>query len=155
MSKCLITGTFDPPTLGHEAIIRRAQSVFDSVAVAILVNPEKDTMFSAEERVRMLSGVFGEKVQVFFFDGWAVDAAKSVQADVLVRGIRGMQDVAYEEDMARYNREHGMETIFFFADAAVTDVTSTKVRSALQKGESVKDYLSEDVLRFIEKYRGK
>jgi len=153
MSKCLITGTFDPPTLGHEAIIHRALSVFDDVAVSILVNPEKETMFSVEERIRMLTDVCGDKAEVFFWSGWAVDAAKEVHADVLVRGIRGERDALYEEEMARYNREHGMETVFFFADDVLKDVTSTAVRDALEKGENVRQYLSDEVARFVAEYR--
>ena len=154
MSKCLITGTFDPLTLGHESVIKRALSVFDRVAVAILVNPDKKALFSVEERIRMIESVFGEKVEVFFHDGWAVDAAKNVHADVLVRGIRGEQDLAYEEEMARYNREHGVETTFFFADEGLETVTSTAVRTALLQGNDVKEYLSENVYRLVTAYRG-
>ncbi|MBQ9370317.1 MAG: pantetheine-phosphate adenylyltransferase [Clostridia bacterium] len=155
MSKCLITGTFDPLTIGHEAVIKRALTVFDHVAVAILVNPDKETMFSVEERIRMVKSVFGEKVEVFYSDGWAVDAAKETHADVLVRGIRGEGDLSYEEEMARYNRDHGVETVFFFAEAGLTEVTSTAVRTALEAGTDVKDYLSEDVYRLVTEYRGK
>ena len=153
MSKCLITGTFDPITLGHENIIKRALTVFDEVAVALLINPDKETTFSVEERIRMVRAVFGDKVEVFFHSGMAVDAAKESGADVLVRGIRGPQDLPYEEEMARYNREHGMETVFFFADSDLSEVTSTAAREAIGKDEDLRTYISEDVARLVAEYR--
>ena len=154
MSKCLITGTFDPPTLGHEAIIERALAVFDCVIVAVLVNPDKETMFSLQDRIEMLRLRFGKKVEVLSDPGWAVDVAKKVGADVLVRGIRGDMDLVYEEEMAAYNRAHGVETLFFFAEEEVRDISSTKVRFALCNGECPEDYLSEEVARFIASDKG-
>ena len=147
MSKCLITGTFDPPTRGHEYIVERALRVFDEVAVAILVNPDKHACFPAEERISMFREAFGDAIEVFYYEGWAVDAAKAVSADVLVRGIRGAADLEYEREMAEYNAAHGMDTIFFFAPESLSNVSSTTVRDALEKGADTKEYLSEGVNR--------
>jgi len=143
----MITGTFDPPTLGHEAVIKRALAVFDKVAVAVLVNPDKTCLFSVAARVEMLKNVFGDRIEVIAHAGWAVDAAKEVKADVLVRGIRGESDLAYEEEMARYNRAHGKDTLFFFAEKEFEGISSTLARAALTSGGDSQKYMSDGVLK--------
>ena len=134
MSKCLVTGSFDPIPLGHQDVIEKALLAFDEVAVAILINPERVPLFSTEERENMIRAVFGDRVNVFSFTGFAVDAAKSMGADFLVRGIRDASDLTYETEMADYNRAHGVETVFFIADKKLRDVSATKAREALRKG---------------------
>ena len=134
MSKCLVTGSFDPITLGHQNIIEKALLAFDEVAVAILINPERVPLFTTDERENMIRAVFGDRVEVFSFTGFAVDAAQAIGADFLVRGIRDASDLAYETEMADYNRAHGVETVFFMADKKLRDVSATKAREALQKG---------------------
>ena len=111
MSKCLVTGSFDPITLGHEDIIEKAIRAFDEVAVAILVNPERDALFTLEQRESMIRAVFGDRVDVFSYTGLAVEAAQSMGADFLVRGIRDEADLVYETEMADYNRAHGVVTV--------------------------------------------
>ena len=152
MSKCLVTGTVDPPTRGHEALIEDALGAFEETAVAILVNPEKETMFSVEERLEMLKSAFGDKIEAFFYDGMAVDAAEKVGAALLVRGIRGAEDLAYEREMAAYNRAHGTETVFFFAEEDLADVNSTAAREAILRGENAEKYLSENVAALVARY---
>lgn len=155
MPKCLVTGTFDPPTRGHEAIIEAALNAFDETAVAILVNPEKETMFSVSERLEMLKAAFGDRIEAFFYDGMAVDAAEQAGANVLVRGIRGAGDLPYEREMAAYNRAHGKETVFFFAKEALADVNSTAARAAILRGENAEKYLSKSVATLVTRYRRK
>ena len=152
MSKCLVTGTFDPPTRGHEALIEDALGAFDKTAVAILVNPEKETMFSVRERLEMLKAAFGDRIEAFFYDGLAVDAAAEVGANVLVRGIRGAEDLPYEREMAAFNRAHGKETVFFAAREDLIGVSSTAVREAILRGENAEQYLSEKVAVLVTGY---
>ena len=134
MSKCLVTGTFDPITLGHEDLIKKAIAAFDEVSVAVLINPDKTPLFSEEERVSLIEEVFGDKVEAFSFSGLAVDAAKCVGANALVRGVRGDADIPYEIEMADYNRAWGLETVFFFASESLKDVSATIARELLKKG---------------------
>ena len=142
MSKCLVTGTFDPITLGHEELIKKAIATFDEVAVAVLINPDKKPLFSEEDRVSMIEETFGDKVEAFSFSGLAVDAAKYVGASALVRGVRGDADIPYEIEMADYNRAWGLETVFFFASEKYKDVSATAARNALKNGESADAWMS-------------
>ena len=151
MSKCLVTGSFDPITLGHEDIIAKAIRAFDEVSVAILVNPDRSALFSFEERESMIRAVFGDRVDVFSYKGLAVDAAQSMGADFLVRGIRDEADLAYETEMADFNRAHGMETVFFLSDSRLRDVSATKAREALRRGDADR-YISEGVLALASLY---
>ena len=143
MSKCLVTGTFDPITLGHEELIKKAIASFDEVSVAVLINPDKTPLFSEEERVRMIEEVFGDQIEVFSFSGLAVDAAKCVGARVLVRGVRGDADIPYEIEMADYNRAWGAETVFFFASEQSKEISATAARALIRKGLSPDLLMSE------------
>ena len=151
MSKCLVTGSFDPITLGHEDIIEKAIRAFDEVAVAILVNPERDALFTLEQRESMIRAVFGDRVDVFSYTGLAVEAAQSMGADFLVRGIRDEADLVYETEMADYNRAHGVETVFFLSDAQLRKVSATKAREALLDGCAGK-FIGEGVLALAGQY---
>ena len=134
MRKCLVTGSFDPITLGHQDIIEKAILAFDEVSVAVLVNPDRYPLFTADQRVAMIQAVFGDRVNVFAFDGLAVDAAKAVGAAYLVRGLRDEEDLAYELEMADFNRVHGLETVFFLSDVRLRGVSATKAREGLMSG---------------------
>ena len=151
MSKCLVTGSFDPITLGHEDVIRKAIRAFDDVSVAILVNPDRDPLFTLEQRERMIRAVFGESVNVFSYTGLAVDAAKSMGADFLVRGIRDEADLAYETEMADFNRAHGVETVCFLSDSRLRSVSATKAREAILAGHASK-YVGEGGIALARQY---
>ncbi|HCU56055.1 MAG TPA: pantetheine-phosphate adenylyltransferase [Clostridiales bacterium] len=151
MSKCLVTGSFDPITLGHEDIIEKAIRAFDEVAVAILINPERTPLFSLDERENMIRAVFEDRVEVFSFTGLTVEAADAMNAPFLVRGIRDEADLAYETEMADFNRAHGVETVFFLADSRLRDVSATKARQALLDGNAER-YMSEGALALASVY---
>ena len=153
MSKCLVTGSFDPITLGHEDIIEKAIRAFDEVAVAILVNPEREPLFTLEQRESMIRAVFGDRVDVFSYTGLAVDAARSMGADFLVRGIRDEADLAYETEMADFNRAHGVETVCFLSDSRLRGVSATKARAAILDGCAGK-FVGEGVLALAGQYLG-
>lgn len=132
----LVTGTFDPVTKGHMAVIDEAAELFDDVVVAVLVNPEKECMFSPDERVLLLNAALSGKknVRTLYSDKYAVDVAREVGACKLVRGVRGTQDEAYENEMAEYNRAHGFDTLFVTPDE-YHDVSSTRAREELRRGD--------------------
>lgn len=132
----LVTGSFDPVTKGHEEIIKAALADFDEVVVACLVNPEKNYMFTPEERLRLVKAALADepRAKAIFSEGTAVDVAKSVGASVIVRGVRGEGDLDYENAMAEYNREKGVDTVFVTPDR-YADLSSTAVREQLKNGD--------------------
>lgn len=102
MKKCVFAGTFDPPTVGHEDVVRKCLKIFDEVVVALLVNPQKNCLFSDEQRMCLLNKLFrGVKgVKVRTFSGAAVDLLKEEGTPFYVRGVRDAIDFEYE------NRNH-------------------------------------------------
>ena len=132
----LVTGTFDPFTKGHEAVVDEALRIFDEVIVAVLVNPEKECMFTPEERLDIINAALSGKngVKTLYSEKYAVEVARDVGADKLVRGVRGDADVDYENAMAAFNREHGFDTVFVQLDD-YKDVSSTAARELIKKGD--------------------
>ena len=116
MIKAVFPGSFDPPTNGHLDIIQRASKLFDDVDVVISVNPNKNYMFSEQERLQMLSTLLKEykNVQVHVWEGLIVNYAKETGAKVLIRGIRSSNDFSYEFELAHMNQNLNpqIETMF-------------------------------------------
>lgn len=135
-------GSFDPMTNGHLDLIGRASRLFDRLVVAVLVNPEKDPLFSLSERVQMLKEVVGHlpNVEVDTFEGLLVDYARRKQARVLLRGIRAVSDYEYELQMALMNRqlEPQLETVFMLPAEAYSYLSSRLVKEVARLGGSVK-----------------
>ena len=136
-------GSFDPVTNGHLDLIQRASNLFDRLVVAVLVNPEKDPLFSPQERVEMLDLVVAHlpNVEVDTFEGLLVDYARGKGARVLLRGIRAVSDYEYELQMALMNRqlEPDMETVFMLPAEAYSYLSSRLVREVARLGGSIKD----------------
>lgn len=132
----LVTGTFDPVTKGHMEVIEEALRLFDEVVVAVLVNPEKKCMFTPEERLALLNAALSDntRVKTLYSEDYAVDVARRIGADKLVRGVRGEGDEAYENAMAEYNRAHGFDTVFVTPER-YADVSSTRARELISKGD--------------------
>lgn len=148
MSKVMITGSFDPVTLGHEDIIRRACLLFDEVRVTVFLNPEKPGMFTAEERVSLLKQVCAKypRVTVDFDSGMVIDYARREGISLLVRAVRDKKDLAYEMQMADYNRANGgVETLFFAASPALSSISSSEVRRRILNGESTDGLLPPEI----------
>lgn len=135
-SVALMPGSFDPFTKGHEAVLDEALCKFDEVWVACLVNPDKQYMFTPAQRLAIVNRVCENKkgAHALYSDKYAVEVAKEVGASSLVRGIRGAQDMAYERDMADYNREHGFDTIFI-EPGIFENVSSTLARQQIAIGD--------------------
>ncbi|NCA67117.1 MAG: pantetheine-phosphate adenylyltransferase [Clostridia bacterium] len=153
MKSCLVTGSFDPFTLGHLDIVKRAAKLFDKVYIAILVNPLKKCMFSVEDRllVAKASTQDMDNVRVVSYAGMASDLAKELDIKYLVRGIRNNADYVYEYEMAEYNYINGkVETICLFTDSKMDKVSSTEVRLKLECGEDIKKCVCKDVAAVIE-----
>lgn len=141
MTRAIFPGSFDPLTNGHFDIIERACNLFDEIIVAVLVNPEKQPMFSVEERLEMIHEVVSPltKVQVGMFHGLLVNYAKEQQADCIVRGIRAISDYEYELQMALMNRrmEPCVETVFLMSADTYSYVSSRLVKEVFMLGRNV------------------
>jgi len=115
MSTAMYPGTFDPVTLGHVDVVRRAARIFDRLVVAVGDNPEKSCLFPLPEREAMMRREIGHlrNVEVKAFRGLMVDFAKAEKVSVILRGIRTVSDLEYEIQMAFTNRASaGVETVF-------------------------------------------
>lgn len=141
----LFPGTFDPPTLGHLALVRRALELFDRVTVALAAHPTKRTLFTIEEREQLLRECLEgqERVSVVNFDGLVVDGAREHGCDVIVRGVRSGTDFDYEVTLARNNRAMlpALDTVLLVPDPAVAHVTSTIVREVAALGGDPKPFV--------------
>ncbi len=143
----LFPGSFDPFTLGHESIVRRALPLFDRVVIAIGVNPDKQAMLSVENRRRWIESVFANepRVSVATYTGLTTEAAREVGATVLLRGVRMVQDFEYEMIMAEVNRElSGLETVLLYTLPSLSHISSSIVRELYSHGIDVSAYLPAD-----------
>jgi pantetheine-phosphate adenylyltransferase len=138
-------GSFDPLTNGHLDLIERGSRIFDRLIVGILRNPEKDPLFSVEERLDMLAQLCKkwDNVSVDTFDGLLVDFAKRVNARAVLRGIRAISDYEYELQMALMNRKLGpqLETVFMASGEAFSYLSSRVVKDIARLRGSVKDFV--------------
>jgi pantetheine-phosphate adenylyltransferase len=134
-------GSFDPLTNGHLDLIERGSKIFDELIVAILRNPEKEPLFSVEERFDMLQSMISHQsnVRVDSFDGLMVDYAVRVGATAVLRGIRAISDYEYELQMALMNRklEPRLEAVFMMPAEAYSYLSSRLVREIATLGGSV------------------
>lgn len=128
-------GTFDPITVGHVSIVRRAMPLFGKIVVGMGVNSSKKTMFSTEQRLAWINDVFsndGGNVEVMTFEGLTVDLCKRVGATYIVRGLRNSTDHGYERSIALMNRAmSGVETIFLPSAPEHAHISSTIVRELI------------------------
>ena len=139
-STVLFPGSFDPITNGHLDIAARALKVFDQLIIAILVNAEKQPLFSIEERVGIIREVLPDpRVRVDIFSGLLVDYAERVQATVIVRGLRAISDFEFEFQMALMNRRlnPGIETVFMMPAESYSYLSSRLVKEVFQLGGPV------------------
>lgn len=127
----LFVGTFDPFTIGHDEIVRRALPLFDRLVIGVGENPEKHHMFSLQERLEAIRSLYAhdKRVQVVSYCDLAVDLAKRVGAHYVVKGVRSVQDFEYERVQADYNRKlGGLETLLLYASPAMASISSTAYR---------------------------
>lgn len=146
MRKAIFPGTFDPFTIGHYSVVKRALTFMDEVIIGIGVNEKKKTYFPIEKRVEMIRRLFADepRIQVAAYDGLTVDFAREQGAGFIIRGIRTVHDFEYEETIADVNRKlAGVETILLFTEPEFTSVSSTIVRELLHYQKDVTPFLPE------------
>jgi pantetheine-phosphate adenylyltransferase len=163
MKRAVFPGSFDPLTNGHLDIIGRSAPLFDEMIVAVLNNPEKQPMFTVDERCEMIREVLPNvdtndcKISVESFSGLTADFARSKNADAIVRGIRAVSDYEYELRMALMNRrlEPSIETVFLMADEEYSYVSSTLMKQVFELGGRVAGLIPELVEQRMREKQGK
>ncbi len=134
----IFPGTFDPITNGHLDVIRRGQSLFDELIVAIGQNPEKQTIFDVHERLDMIRTLVDEcctNTRVEAFTGLTVDYARAVGATVILRGLRNVSDLHYEFQLALTNRAIAdIETVFIMTGEAYAFTSSSLIKQIAAGG---------------------
>ena len=144
MKRAIFPGTFDPFTIGHFSVVKRALTFMDEIIIGIGINDNKKTWFPTEKRVEMIKKLYANepRIQVEAYDNLTVDFAQKRDAKFIIRGIRTVHDFEYEETIADINRKlAGIETILLFTEPELTDISSTSVRELLQYGKDVTPFL--------------
>lgn len=138
----IFPGSFDPLTNGHVDIILRSAHLFERIVVSVLLNAEKEPLFTANERVAIISEVFREypNVEVDTFDGLLVEYARNHRASAIVRGLRAVSDFEYEFQMALMNRhlEPTLETVFMMPAEQYTYLSSRLIKEVFTLGGDVR-----------------
>jgi len=145
-------GVFDPVTLGHLDIIRRGAALFDRLLVAVATNPEKESLFTAEERRGMLREAVADipGVDVDAYEGLTVEFVRRHGASVILRGLRQHSDFEYEYQLALTNRTiAGVETVFVMADERVAYISSRLVREVARLGGDVSKLVPPNVAKAL------
>jgi pantetheine-phosphate adenylyltransferase len=149
-------GSFDPVTNGHLDIISRAARLYDEVIVAVLRNPSKSSLFTADERVEMLSEVTKDlpNVRVAQFKGLTVDFCRANEVSAIVKGLRAVSDFDYEMQMAQMNyNQAGVETLFMTTNPLYAFLSSSLVKDFARFGGDVSGLAPEPVLlRLTERF---
>ena len=153
MSSALIPGSFDPVTLGHTDIIRRAAKLFDEVTVCVFVNTEKKGMFTPEQRRDMIALAVGDipNCRADFSDMTVAGYFEKGGFTAIVKGLRGESDVEYEMMIADVNRRifAGAETVFLPSEAVYSRVSSTVARDMIKYRMRLEDWVPEAVAGYI------
>ena len=144
MNRAIFPGTFDPFTIGHESIVRRALTFIDEVIIAIGINEQKHSLFPVEKREQMIRDLYKDelRVKVMSYSNLTVDFAHEVGANTIIRGIRTVKDFEYEETIADINRKlTGIETIFLFTEPDLASISSSIVRELMKYNKEVTQFL--------------
>ena len=151
--RVILPGSYDPVTLGHLDIIRRAAEEFDEVFVVAFINPQKNYRFSVEDRVAMLMLATEEfdNVLVSYSDGLVVDYMREHGIEKIIKGYRTEADLPWEREQAEYNLTRGgYETELWKCREGLEGISSTLARDAISNGESCDKILPDAVRKYIE-----
>ena len=159
MTKAVFPGSFDPPTFGHLNVIERASSLFNEIDVVVAVNPDKKYLFSAEERVEMLSELTEKfsNVHIHTWNSLIVDYAVKNNANVLLRGIRNATDFAYEFDLSLINHSLNskIDTVFIPCEQKYVTIKSSSIKELARFGGDISQMVPDLVAEKLrEKFSG-
>ncbi len=154
----LYPGTFDPVTLGHADIIKRACGLVDRLVIGVAINRDKGPMFNLEERVEMLNEAIDEisdqthcDIVVHPFENLLIDCAADVNATVIIRGLRAFSDFEYEYQMVGMNRalNADIETVFLMAEARYQAIASRLVKEIARLNGDISKFVPEKVVKRV------
>jgi pantetheine-phosphate adenylyltransferase len=154
----LYPGTFDPVTLGHVDIIRRAASLVDLLVIGVAVNRDKAPLFTLEERVAMIGAEAADiaagtgcTIHVHPFENLLIDCAAEIGAGVIIRGLRAVSDFEYEFQMVGMNRalNHEIETVFLMAETAYQPIASRLVKEIARLGGDISRFVPPRVIPLL------
>lgn len=157
MTKALYPGSFDPITNGHLAIIKRAQKLFDHLIVAVVHNPNKEMLFTLEERQALVTDAMEEVglegIEVVTYNGLLVEFARDMEVDAIVRGLRVNSDFDYEFQMALMNRDMApeIESVFLMTSGRYVFLSSSIVKEVKGYGEDISHLVPRVVDRALSK----
>jgi pantetheine-phosphate adenylyltransferase len=149
LRRAIYPGSFDPFTFGHSSIVSRSLGLVDELIIGIGVNHSKGDYFPLANRLKAIAGLYREepRVQVMSYAGLTIDFAREVGADMILRGIRSMEDFEYERRLAELNCVLSggvgsvIETVFLFADPVYSSISSSIVRELLTYGKDVSCFI--------------
>ena len=151
----VVPGSFDPITLGHVDIVKRALEKYETVVLAIMINPKKNYMFTMEQRERIAKAALSKfpRARVITSEGMLWKLALDLGACAIVKGYRDEKDLAYEEEMAQFNFEHNPNapTVLLRSADDLELVSSTVVRERIRNGEDLKKLLPQSAIDEINK----
>jgi len=157
IKRAIYPGTFDPITVGHLDIMKRACSMFDEITIAVAKSASKKPMFTLEQRIAMLEAATKDfpRLKVVGFDGLLVDLSDKLDANIIIRGLRAVSDFEYELQMGYANSslKKELETIFLMPSLEYGYVSSSVVRSILPFEGKVDHLLHPTVLKMIKEYK--
>lgn len=142
--QALFAGSFDPFTIGHYSVVKRALPMFDKITIGIGINSGKKSMFPVEERVKAIEKAFAgeERIEVKVYDCLTMDFAKEIGTDVLLRGVRTTKDFEYEREIADINLKlGGIETVLLISEPEYASISSSVVRELITYGKDVSEFL--------------
>ncbi len=160
MKRAVYPGSFDPITYGHLDIIERSSKMVDELVVAVLCNSAKNSLFSLEERVKMIEELTKDfpNVRVESFDGLLVDYMSQIDANIIVRGLRAVTDFEYELQIAQMNHvlKDDAETIFLITNLKYSYLSSSLVKEIASYGGDISKFVPEELMdRIYAKYNVK
>lgn len=142
----IFVGSFDPFTIGHDSIVRRALPLFDKIVIGVGINERKTYMLNEDERVERIARLYASepKIAVKAYNDLTVDFAKREQAHFIIKGVRSMKDFEYEREQADINKLlNGIETILLCAEPQLASISSSVVRELKYFGRDISKFLPE------------
>jgi pantetheine-phosphate adenylyltransferase len=145
----LFPGSFDPFTIGHESVVRRAMPLFDKIIVAVGYNSAKSGFFPLEKRIKWIQEIFinDKNIEVQSFEGLTANFCKKIGAKYLLRGLRTAADFEYERAIAQMNNmlDHDIETVFLLTRPEHSPISSTIVREVIRYGGDASQFVPKQI----------
>ena len=140
----IFPGSFDPFTVGHASVVRRALPLFDKIIIGVGINENKRALFPVEKRVETIRRIYSRepRISVYSYDTLTTDFARKMGARFILRGLRSVRDFEYERDIAEMNSQiTGIETVLLFTEHQYACISSSAIRELISYGKDVSEYL--------------